>query len=185
MTSVRFRRSSVEYFDLGKLGNLSGIIVDIIVIVGAGFAVIKFQLFNVLGHRWRSELVSTHHDLPDNSAVFTTDYTINNTGERPLLMKKVTIRIAAARQDGVLLLPDETRILAERIFADDDPRFTGLFQIEPGERSIFPLRAKFPNLEEVIFVLCDFTLVQKRKPGAYRGIYVRHPAKSSRDKNGK
>lgn len=171
--------------DLGKLGDLSGLIVDIVVLIGAAFAVIKFQLFNVLGHRWRSELTSSHHDLPDGSAVFTTDYTINNTGERPLLMKKVTIRVTAARQEGVLVLPDETRILAERVFADEDPRLTGLFQIEPGERSIFPLRARFPDLEDVVFVLCDFTLVQKRKPGAYRGIYVKYSAGSAKDKSGK
>lgn len=167
----------MESINLETLGNLSGFLVDIIVLIGAGFAVIKFRLFNMLGHRWRSELASTHYDLHDGSAVFTTDYTINNTGERPLLMKKVTVRVTAARQDGALLLPDEERILAERVFADDDPRLKGLFQIEPGERSIFPLRAKFPALADVVFVLCDFTLVQKRTPGAYRGVYVKHDPK--------
>jgi len=29
-------------------------------------------------------------------------------------------------------------------------------------------------LDDVIFVLCEFTLHQKRVPGAYRGFYVRY-----------
>lgn len=172
----------MDLSNLETLGKLSGFLVDIVVLIGAGFAVIKFQLFNVLGHRWRSELASIHFDLPDGAAIFTTDYTINNTGERPLLLKKVSIRVTAARQDGPLLLPDEERVLAERVFADDDPRLKGLFQVEPGERSIFPLRAKLPDLDDVVFVLCDFTLVQKRVPGAYRGIYVKYGTKGAKEK---
>jgi hypothetical protein len=61
----------------------------------------------------------------------------------------------------------------QKIIAAGEPALKGLFQIEPGERTIFPIRAHLPSLADVMFVLCEFTLQQKRVPAAYRGFYVK------------
>lgn len=168
---------------LKDLHELSGFLVDAVLLTGAVAAVIKFRLFNILGHRWRSDLACTHYLLPDASVIFTADYTINNTGQRPLRLKEVTIRLTGARQEGSLLIPDETRTYATRLFQSGNPALKGLFQIEPGERTIFPLRTKLPTLDDAVFVLCEFSLEQKRTPGAYRGFYVRSsPAKPESQK---
>jgi hypothetical protein len=154
----------------------SGLLVDVVLLIGAIGAAIKFRLFNILGFRWRSDLECAHYLLPDSSVVFTADYTVHNTGQRPLRLKNVTIRLAGARQEGALLKPDERRICATRIFESGDPALKGLFEIEPGERTIFPLRAQLPSLDDAVFVLCEFSLEQKRIPGAYRGFYVKSGA---------
>jgi hypothetical protein len=158
---------------LKDLHEASGFLVDVVLLIGAIAAVIKFRLFNILGHRWRSELACSHYQLPDSSVIFMADYTVNNTGQRPLRLKNVTIRLTGARQEGSLLLPDESRIYSTRLFQSGDPALKGLFQIEPGERTIFPLRTKLSDLDDAVFVLCEFSLEQKRIPGAYRGFYVK------------
>lgn len=155
------------------LHEASGLLVDVVLLIGAIGAAIKFRLFNVLGFRWRSDLKCAHYLLPDSSVIFTADYVVNNTGQRPLRLKKVTIRLACVRQEGTLLMPDEERIVATRIFESGNPALKGLFEIEPGERTIFPLRAQLPSLDDAVFVLCEFSLEQKRTPGAYRGFYVK------------
>src|SRR5712692_2620465 len=116
---------------LQDLHHASGVLVDVALIIGAIAAVIKFRLFNILGHRWRSDLTCCHYLLPDSAVIFTADYIVNNTGQRPLRLNKVTIRLTAARQDGPLVLPDETRVYATRHFEPDDFALKGLFQIEP------------------------------------------------------
>lgn len=155
------------------LHEASGLFVDIVLLIGAIGAAIKFRLFNVLGFRWRSELKCAHYLLPNSSVIFTADYTVNNTGQRPLRLKNVTIRVTGARQEGALLMPDENRTYATRVFESGNPALKGLFQIEPGERTIFPLRAQLRSLDDAVFVLCEFSLEQKRTPGAYRGFYVK------------
>ena len=120
--------------------------------------------------------------LPDSTIVFTGDYTISNTGQRPLRLNTVTIRLVSARVDASLVLPDESETFVTRIFQAGDPALKGLFQIEPGERTIFPIRAHLRSMADVMFVLCEFTLQQKRTPGAYRGFYVKsRPARSQND----
>jgi hypothetical protein len=158
---------------LKDLHEASGFLVDVVLLAGAIATAIKFRRYNILGHRWRSDLACTHHLLPDSSIIFTADFTVNNTGQRPLRLKDVTIRLTGARQEGSLLLPDESRIYSTRLFQSGDPALKGLFQIEPGERTIFPLRTKLSDLDDAVFVLCEFSLEQKRTPGAYRGFYVR------------
>lgn len=156
------------------LHEASGLIVDIVLLLGAIGAAIKFRLFNVLGFRWRSDLKCAHHPLPDSSIIFAADYTVNNTGQRPLRLKNVTIRLTGARQEGALLTPDENRIFATRVFESGDPSLKGrLFEIEPGEQTIFTLRAQLPSLDDAVFILCEFSLEQKCKPGTFRGFYAK------------
>ena len=158
---------------INELHEATGLLVNVALLLGTIFAVVKFRLFNILGHRWRSDLTCNHYVLPDSTIVFTGDYTISNTGQRPLRLNTITIRLTAARYEDALLLPDESKTFATRIFQSGDPALKGLFQIEPGERTIFPIRAHLASLEDFTFVLCEFTLQQKRTPAAYRGFYVK------------
>lgn len=161
---------------LEQLHNASGFLVDLVLLIGAIGAAIKFRLFNILGFRWRSELACSHTNLSDASVIFTADYTLCNTGQRPLRLSEVRMRLTAAKQEGVLLFPDEDRVYAERVMHPEDAALKGLFQIEPGERTIFVLRTKLSELDDAVFVLCEFTIPQKRIPGAFRGFYVKsHP----------
>ena len=170
---------TAQPFSIEYAHQLTGIIVDVVVIIGAIAAVMKFRLFNILGHRWRSDLACSHYVLPDSSVIFTVDYTINNTGQRPLRLSDVTIRVTGVRNENSLLVPDDERVLAMRRLRPEDPTLKGLFQIEPGERTIFTLRAQLPDLDDAVFILCEFGLPQKRVPGGYRGFYVKSSSETN------
>jgi hypothetical protein len=159
--------------------HVTGLLVDITLLLAAVGAVIKFRLLNVLGYRWRSELACTHWDLRDGSVVFTADYTLHNTGPRALHLRKATLRLLNATTDGMLLVPDEARVLAERTLVSNDPTLQGIFDLESGERTIFTLRCKLADLPEAVFVLCTFDLKQ-RLPAVYRGFYAKASAHSGR-----
>lgn len=167
------------------LHEATSFLVDVVILIGAIGAAIKFRLFNVLGFRWRSDLKCAHYPLPDSSVIFAADYTINNTGQRPLRLKNATIRLTGARQEGPLLSPDENRIFAKRIFESGDPAVKGrLFEIEPGEQTIFTLRAQLPSLDDAVFILCEFSLQQKCRPATFRGFYAKSgPAKPEAQDN--
>ncbi len=94
---------------------------------------------------------------------------------RPIRVTEVSISLTGVRQEGSLLLPDENQKYATRIMRSGDPALKGVFQIEPGERTIFTIRTKLPTLEDAVFVLCDFSVSYKRTPASYRGFYVKSP----------
>ena len=162
-----------------ELHHISGVIVDITLLVGAVATVVKFRLLNVLAHRWRSELTCAHSEMDDGSTVFTADYTLHNSGPRVLHVQRVTLRLVGAKTEGPLLVPDESIVLAERVLLPSDPALKGLFWIESGERAIFPLRAKLPVLPTTVFILCAFDLQRRRAPAAFRGFYCKSMAKVS------
>ena len=153
--------------------HISGIIVDAIVLLGAIAAAVKFRIFNVFGYRWRTELTCSHCELPDGATIFVADYVIHNTGQRPLKVSSVKIRVTSAKQEGLLLVPDQSKLIAERVMRAGDPTLKGIFQIEPGERTIFTLRAKLPHLDEVVFADCDFSTLALRTPSMFRGLYIK------------
>jgi hypothetical protein len=152
---------------------VTSVLVDVTLLLGAVAAVFKFRLFNLLGHRWHSTLECAHYELPDRSIVFTADYTVTNRGQRPLRLRAVSLRIVRARRDGPLLLADETQPLAERTIRPSDTGMRGNLQIEAGERTIFTIRAVLAELPDVVFVLCALDPVAKRPFTTYRGFYSR------------
>jgi hypothetical protein len=158
-----------------ELDTVSGVFVNVAVLAGAVAAMVKFHLFNLFGHRWRSDLECKHFELPDGDVVFTADYTITNTGQRPLFLSKVTIRLLPAVRDGVQVKADLENCLAERVMNPTQSTLKGLFQVEPGERAIFPLRCILPSLDSVVFVQCGFELPHRRVPAAFLGFYVKVP----------
>ena len=143
------------------------------VLLAGAFAAVKLRLYNVMSHRWRSDLECRHTDLTDGRTIFTADYTICNTGERPIRLSEVRLKLVGARTQDTLLVPDEDRLFSARICKSEDPRLRGHFRIEPGERTIFTLRAALQSLEDVVFVLCAFDSPHRRTPAGFRGLYVK------------
>jgi len=158
---------------------ITSVFVNIAVLLGAVVAGVKFRLFNVLGHRWRSEVQCVHWDLDEGAVIFTADYTVHNTGQRTLQIQNVTMKLVPAEKEGPVLIPSETCVLAEREMRSGDPRLKGIFHIEAGERTIFTLRCWLPNLSDAVFVICNFNLTYKRAPAGFRGFYCRKPKTSN------
>jgi len=158
-----------------RVHEVTSVLVDVTLLMGAVAAVLKFRLFNLLGHRWHSTLECAHYEFPDRSILFTADYTVTNRGQRPLRLRAVSLRLVRVRRDGVLLLADETSPLAERVIRPSDPGMRGNLQIEPGERTIFTLRTTLADLPDAVFVLCALDPVAKRPFTTYRGFYSRWP----------
>lgn len=152
---------------------VTGVLVDLTLMLGAVAAFAKFRFFNMLGHRWQSTLECAHFELPDGSIVFTADYTISNTGQRPLQVRSVSIRVVPTMLDGRLLVPDEAHLLAERHHDLSEADGKGNLQLEPGERSIFTLRAVLPHLPDTLFVLCAHQANSSRLGTTFRGFYSR------------
>lgn len=155
------------------LGNISSVLVDLVVLLGALAAALKFRLFNVLAHRWQSELECTHHLLPGGKVVFEADYTVRNFGQRPLAIRSVRIRLVAAKQVDGLLYPDDSVCYAERHIPGTEHDLAGNLDVQPGERSIFTLRCLLSDLEEIAFVVGTLDLPHRRTPAVFRSLYVR------------
>jgi len=151
----------------------TGVAVDLALLVGAIAAAIRFRIFNVLGYRWRTDVTCRHAELPDGFVIFLADYVVRNTGRRPLKLTSVTLEVFGAAQEGPLLVPDLSKPVAARTLIAGDPALKGIFQIEPGERSIFPLRARLPRLDDFVFVICTFATAAHRTPTVFRSFYVK------------
>ncbi len=151
---------------------VTSVLVNLSVLAAAVVAVIKFRLLHILGRRYRSELQCTHHALQNGRVIFSAEYSIHNTGERPIALSCVTLRLHPAAREGVLLVPDRQTLLAERVLASADPDKRGLFRIEAGERSIFTLRCELPELNDVVFCFCQLSWPDRRDPAPYVGMYV-------------
>ena len=151
----------------------TGVAVDLALLVGAIAAAIRFRIFNVLGYRWRTDVTCRHADLPDGFVIFLADYVVRNTGRRPLKLTSVTLEVFGAAQEGPLLVPDLSKPVAARTLIAGDPALKGIFQIEPGERSIFPLRARLDHLADYVFVVCTFATAAHRTPTVFRSFYAK------------
>jgi hypothetical protein len=157
---------------LDQIHHATGTLVDVMLAIGAVAAAIKFRLYNILGRRWRTDVSCTHFDLQDGSTLFAADYYIQNTGRRPIHVNGVSLVVAPARDIGGLLEPTDTTIVRRDMQAGDRP-LAGLFQVEPGERSIFTIRARLESLPEFMFVTGTFSMPGSRSPAAFRSLYVR------------
>ncbi|HEV7389299.1 MAG TPA: hypothetical protein VGN73_11870 [Gemmatimonadaceae bacterium] len=151
-------------------------LVDCTILIGALVAVIKLQLFNLLGLRWRSDLNCRHHPLSTGAVVFIAEYVLTNSGQRPLSLTTVTIKLVGAKAESGILVPDENRVLARRFLQSTTAAARGMFDLQPGERSIFTLRALLDHLDDTVFVLCAFEISNRREPAGYRGFYCKYPA---------
>jgi hypothetical protein len=155
-----------------EVGEVTAVLRDVAVLLGAVFAVVKLRLFSVLSYRWSSGLRCEHVEL-HGSVMFLADYTVSNTGQRPIRLKSVTLRLTGVRTDGPLLWPDDKNVLAERIVRPDDPGMRGNLDVQPGERTTFTLRCRLSNLGDAVFVVCTVETEHKRIPAIYRSLYVK------------
>ena len=151
----------------------TGTAVDLAVLAGAIAAAIRFRIFHIFGRRWTSDVRCFHTTVKRGMVIFVAEYIITNTGRRPLRLESAEMRLVPAHRDGSLLVPDEKTAIAERAMRATDPRYTPLFTIEPGERTIFTLRCQLPRLDETVFILCSFSLIGNRRPAAFSGFYVK------------
>jgi len=157
---------------LSTAQTVTSLLVSLSVLAGAVVAVIKFRLLHLFSRRYRSDLQCRHHVLQNGAVIFEADYTIHNTGERPIALSRVALRLHPAVRKGVLLAPDYATLLAERVLESTDPDKRGLFQIEGGERSIYTLRCEFAELNSVVFLHCQLSWPDRRDPAPYIGMYV-------------
>src|SRR5215471_1095599 len=155
-----------------RADSVTKVLVNLSVLGAAAAALVKLKVLNMLAHRYTSELTCRHAPLPDGQIVFEADYVVRNSGDRPINLATITLQLCAATHKGILLVPDDKQVLAERICAVTDLDKPGLFRIEAGERSIFTLRCQLPHLDAVVFVLCQIEWPNKRPPAPYVGMYV-------------
>lgn len=153
-------------------GAVTSVLVNLSVLAGVIVAVIKLRVLHILERKYRSELQCTHHATGSGRVIFIADYSICNTGEMPIVLSGVSLRLHPAAREGVLLMPERKTLLAERVTASDDPEKRGLFQLEAGERSIFTLRCELPELNDAVFLLCQLSWPYRRVPAPYIGMYV-------------
>ena len=155
-----------------RADSITKVLVNLSILGAAAAALVKLKVLNILAHRYTSELACRHHPLPDGQIVFEADYMVRNSGDRPINLATVTLQLCAATHEGILLMPDRSQVLAERVCAVNDLDKRGLFRIEAGERSIFTLRCQLPHLDAVVFVLCQIAWPSRRSPAPYVGMYV-------------
>ena len=155
------------------LESITNVLVNVTVLAAAVVAVVKFRLFNLFSHRFRAEVACAHSQLPGGRILFRGDYIVHNTGERPIALRTVDLRLLRARElDGGVIEPDEATVLAARVIASDRESVKGLHRIEAGERSIFTLRCILDQLDDVVFFVCRIGWPHRRDPAPYIGLYV-------------
>jgi len=150
---------------------VTSVLVNLSVLAAAIAAAIKFRILHLLARRYRSELCCHHHALADHRIVFVVEYTVQNTGERPITFSQVRLTLHPPARDQALLLHDPNTVLVERVLVPD-PASRGLFLVEAGERSIFTLRCELPQLPEITFILCQLSWPDRRAPAPFIGMYV-------------
>ena len=153
---------------------ITGVLVDLTILAGAVLAVVKFRLYNLFGHRFRSEVICSHVALSDGRVLFRGNYIVHNTGERQIWLDGVNLKLLRTRtsSDG-LIEPDDEGVLAERTLARGGEPYNGLHRLEAGERSIFTLRCVLNDLDDVVFFVCKIQWPYRRDPSPYIALYVK------------
>ena len=159
------------------LDTISGVLVNVTILLGAAVAVIKFRLYNILGHRYRSEIACAHEELADGRILFRGNYIVHNIGERQIRINKVHLKLHKAALRNGIVEPDDSVVAARTVVGAGGPR-KGLQQIEAGERSIFTLRTIIDDLDEVTFFACRIDWDYHRIPSPYLGLYVKAHGKA-------
>lgn len=152
--------------------SITTVAVNISLLLAAIVAVIKLRVFNLLSYRYRSEVECSHIALSSGKILFLGNYTIRNTGERPFDISAIELRLVGVRLEGKILRPDYGRVLAEHRMGDVESGMKGLFRIEAGERTIFPLQAELDELDELVFLACRFRWPYGREPAPYIALYA-------------
>lgn len=160
---------------LAPLPDFLVLLVNLTIIAGAVVAAYKFQVFDVLAHRFRSEVWCTSTPVGDGKPgrfLFVGNYVIHNTGERPLKVTKVTLQLLEPFPEDRVIDSDRTdkeSPLAERVFETDAG--TSWFKIRGGERSIYPIRAYVDRIDGPVVFLCTFHWKHRGDPSEFAWLY--------------
>lgn len=109
---------------------ITSLFVHLSVLAAAIFATVKFRLLRTLGRRYQSELQCKHYSLDRNKSIFVGEYSVYNTGERPIALTRVTLRLHPAIREGAFLIPNEQTLLVENVVDHTDHEQRGLVNIE-------------------------------------------------------
>lgn len=159
----------------GPLPDVLGVLVNLTIVAGAIVAAYKFQVFDVLAHRFRSEVWCTSTAVGESEPgriLFVGNYVIHNTGERPLKVKKVTLQLLEPFPGDRIIDSDRTdkeSPLAKRVFEADVG--TSWFKIRGGERSIYPIRAYVDRIDGPVVFLCTFEWKHRGEPSEFAWLY--------------
>ncbi len=159
--------------------SITEVIVNVSIIAGAIVAMLKFKIYKLFSLRFKSEVDCSHHLLSSGKVLFIGNYIIHNTGERPFTISSVEITLFGALEQDGLLSPDVERVLAKKTFSvEGEVLAKGVFQLEAGERSIFPLRTELDELDDVVFLVCKFGWRYRRDPSAYIWLYAKNATRT-------
>ena len=157
------------------------IAVNITVLIAAVFAVIKFQLYEVLNPRYDTDMKVEQQYTKEGNIYLICTYVIKNTGELPISLLSVSLNFYEAKEDdGQIKCLEEGNSLPQRVFKASNRRYRDLMKISAGERSEFPIRGIFKKEIEgkALFIYGSFKWKHKKKTFPYHKI-VLIPTKES------
>lgn len=172
-----------------------GVAQTITVLAAALVGAIKFKVFQIWKHTFRTDMQCRHSAISTGETIFVAEYTIQNTGDRPISIERVQLQLCPALQvHGGHLMPDRSKnILMPTLFAAQeqdvgpDEYFKplgSLGEIKKGERSTFTLRCSLGELPDVFFVFGEFNWTKSwfqpdRAPSFYSFLYIKAQASSA------
>jgi hypothetical protein len=164
---------------LDVIQKITSIVQSITVVGAAFFALFKFRLYQSWKPTQKAEMVCSAQPTASKDFVFEAKYQIFNTGDRPLRIRHVVLKICHAKlEKDFHLAPDEANILGSRtVIAEneeeakliakndgqagpDDHQFKAigvLGYVNKGADSSFTLRCRLRELPDVIFVVAEFS----------------------------
>src|SRR5262249_9796451 len=149
---------------------------------------VKFKVFQIWKHTYRTEMQCSHVAVSGGETIFIAEYSIHNTGDRPLSIERVQLQLCPARQvpGGHLMRDRDTNLLMPTLFACREQDAPGdkhfkpmgsLGEIQKGERSTFTLRCRLRELPDAFFVFGEFNWARSwfqpdRAPSFYSSLYI-------------
>lgn len=155
------------------LPTLLDTLVNLTILGGALVAAYKFRVFDVMGHRYRSEVwcasTPAGEDEPGR-ILFVGNFIIHNTGDRPLKIREVRLFLIEPCEDDVTIDSDRARepLLRRKFEADSG---TSWLRIGAGERSIYPMRGYVDRVTGPLIFKCEFEWKHRGQPSEFAWLY--------------
>ena len=153
-------------------GEWLGLLVNATVLFGGLAAAYKFRVFDVLGHKYRSEVWCTSTPTGAGAGrriLFVGNYVIHNTGSRPLRISRVRLRLLDPHPDQEVIDSGRSEPIVAREFTTDAG--SSWFKVGAGERSIFPLRCWLDELPTPVLMECTFHWKHRGEPSEFVWLY--------------
>ena len=154
------------------LPSLLDLLVSLTIIAGGLAAAYKFRVFDVMAHRYRSEVWCTSTPVAESEPgrfLFVGNFVIHNTGDRPLKVTRVRLSLEKPYEEDNIIDTERTSEIVVRELASDAG--TSWFKIRAGERSIFPLRVYLDELPGPVIFRCTFSWKHRGQPSMFAWLY--------------